>query len=404
MTKKILFVDDDLVLLEFYRVIMGSEKSRWEVTTEQDANRALDLLGQTQFDVLVSDLQMPGIDGFQFMREVSQRYPRPARITVSGRTDQEEAARCLGTTHQFLAKPFDIKSFRATLARVSELHSLLGDTRLQTFVSKLGTLPSFPSLYLEIMVEIEKEESSLEGVAEIVSKDPAMTAKLLQIVNSAAFARARKMATPLEAIQFLGVSTLHSLVLSAHVFSCFDQKLLPEGFSMQSLWKHAVETALLSRLILQSEGADTEQSEAAYTSGLLHDVGKLMLAQSMPVEFRTAVHETTEKGIPLFEAESKVFGATHAGVGAYLLGLWGLPAAIVEAVAFHHTPSQTNLRELSPLTAVHVANALLGETKQPVKSDRASKLDLEYLAGLGLKDHLDHWRSLSQRTKSPAGE
>ncbi|MFO1500697.1 MAG: response regulator [Verrucomicrobiota bacterium] len=395
MKKRILFVDDDPVLLQFYTAFMQSEKDRWEITTLDQAVKALDLLAHEHFDVLVSDFRMPGIDGLQFMREVSQKFPRAARFTISGIQDREQLAQCLGATHQFLPKPFDFKQFKAALGRVGELHGFLENPQLQSIVSKLGTLPSFPSLYLQMMAEVNNKNRSLETLAGIVAKDPAMTAKLLQIVNSATFGRARKMSTPFEAIHYLGVNAVHSLVLSAHVFaSCEASPPLP-GVSMQALWNHAVQTALLSRLILQTEGVELEEAEAAYTAGLLHDIGKLMLLQNLRKEFEAALTLAANEGIPLFQAETRVLGASHAAIGAYLLGLWGLPAEIVEAVAFHHTPALSGLRMLGPLAAVHVANSLLQNAQ--VHAPGISVLDLEYLAGLGIADHLDRWRGMADK-------
>jgi HD-like signal output (HDOD) protein len=142
-----------------------------------------------------------------------------------------------------------------------------------------------------------------------------------------------------------------------------------------------------ARAIMRAEDADHVYCEAAYTAGMLHDIGKLMLADSLPREFQMALSQSLKDSAPFHEIEMDVFGATHAGLAAYLLGLWGLPAPIVEAVAFHHTPERSSHQVFSPLTAVHVANALEHEID-------GSKVNLnkEYLERVGVANRLDVWR------------
>ncbi len=394
--RRILFVDDDPMLLQFYCAIMEREKEAWETHTIDDPRKVLGLLASKTFDVLVSDFRMPAMDGIQLMREVSERHPAVARMMVSGMQDQQEVARCLGLTHQFLPKPFNLKSFRATLARVCQLGVFLEDPRLQAIVAQVKSLPSVPSLYLEMMTEINREDSSLEALAAIVAKDPSMTAKLLQIVNSAAFGQARRISSPLEAIQFLGVARVNSLVLSTHIFSSFDQATV-KGSSIQALWDHAFQTASLARLILDAEGAESEMAEAGYTAGLLHDIGKLILAQSFPQDWQRVLAACAEGSRPSVDVEMEIFGASHTGIGAYLLGLWGLPAPIVEAVAFHHAPMQSGTPAMSPLLAVHAANLLIHE--KPESANPSLGFDRAYLAAAGVPDHLEKWQSLRMKLR-----
>jgi HD-like signal output (HDOD) protein len=289
-----------------------------------------------------------------------------------------------------------LKTLKDTLARVSGLDSYLNDKKVQTLVGRFGSLPSFPSLYIEIIRELDSGTSSIDSIAAIVAKDPGMTAKILQIVNSAAVGLARKVSSPFEAIQFLGVGTVRSLVLSAHIFSCFDRSRLP-GFSVEQLWTHSFRTGTLARRILLLEQKDSSEAEEAYTAGMLHDAGKLMLAHSIPDQFQKALILAAEKHLPLHEAELEILGATHAGAAAYLLGLWGLPAPIVEAVAFHHTPGRSDLRTCGPLTAVHAANVLEHELAQTAPYGRTSEIDPNYLEAIGIPDRLELWRAEAPR-------
>jgi len=385
--KRILFVEDNEVLLELYGMLLSGERDRWEVTLAPDAETALKLVQAKPFDVVASDMQMPGMNGIQLLSEVRRLHPQTSRIIISGLTDQAEAADSLNCTHLFIPKPFDAKTLRATLERIGSLDAFLKDDKLRGLAGKLRTLPSFPALYLEILREIESPTSSIQGIATIVAKDPAITAKILHVANSAAFGLSEKISDSADAVQMLGMTTVRSLVLSAQVYSNFAPGRV-KGFSADALWSHLMKCGDLARAILRHERADFAECEDAFTAGMLHDMGKLMLADSLPDEFSRALELAAGEEISQCEAEQQVFGATHAGLAAYLLGLWGLPAAIVEAVAFHHTPEQSELKKCSALTAVHVANALCDSTGH-------AALNLEYLAEIGVADRLDDWREVA---------
>jgi HD-like signal output (HDOD) protein/ActR/RegA family two-component response regulator len=385
--KQILFVEDNEMLLKMYGLLMAKSREEWQSTLVPDGEAALKLLQQSPFDVVVSDLEMPGINGIQLLTKVQKIQPQCSRILISGHSDQAAAADALNCTHLFMPKPFDIKTLKATLARISSLDAYLRDDKLRGLAGKMGALPSFPTLYLEVIKEIESYTSSIQGIAGIVTKDPGITTKILQVANSAAFGRLERINDPVEAVQHLGMTTVRSLVLSAQVYSNFAPGRL-QTFSADELWGHLMKCGDLARMIMRREGAELAETEDAFTAGMLHDMGKLMLADSLPDQFAKALALANEQGIPLIEAEQQVLGATHAGLASYLLGLWGLPAAIVEAVAFHHTPEKSDLKKCSALTAVHVANALSSK-------ERNGKLNLDYLTAIGVANRLDDWRDLA---------
>jgi HD-like signal output (HDOD) protein len=391
MKKRILFVERDPVLLAIYTRVLDDDLDRWEVSTASDAREALDLMDLCPFDIMVSELRVPGSSGTGFLTDVKKRHPRVSRIILSEITDQEEVARCLNSIHQFLPKPFEVNGLKIILARMSGLDSYLQDEKLRVLVSQLGTLPSLPSLYVEIMRELSSDDPSVETVAGIIARDPGMTARILQIVNSAVLGLARKISSPFEAVQYLGFGTVRSLVLSAHIFSCFQRTNL-KGFSIDQLWKHAMGTGTLARLIMRLQDANPTDTEEAYIGGMLHDIGKLMLADSRPRQYEQALQLAAERKVPVHETELEVFGASHAAVAAYLLGLWGLPVAIVEAVAFHHTPSRSALRAFGPLSAVHAANIMEYELSQTRPAGRIADFDMAYLASVGADTRLEAWR------------
>lgn len=385
--KRILFVDDTALMRDMYEAMFASERQRWEVVTAESGEAALELMKQRPFDIVASDMRMDGMTGIELLNAVAKQYPQTSRIIISGMTDQASAADALGSTHQFLVKPVEFKNLKAVLDRLTGLDDFLNDAKLKALMGRLRAVPSFPVLYLEIMKAIETSNTSMAEINDLIIKDPGLTAKILQVVNSAALGARERIGDPLLAVQRLGLNTVRSLALSAHVFSSFTaaQRI---NFPMDALWEHLMKCGETARAIMRVEGADNVQMEAAYTAGMLHDIGKLMLADSLPKEFQNALTLATTRDVPFYEIEMEVFGATHAGLAAYLLALWGLPAPIVEAVAFHHTPERSTHHAFGPLTAVHAANALEHE----VDGDH-SLLNEDYLAALDLSHRVNPWRA-----------
>jgi HD-like signal output (HDOD) protein len=220
-----------------------------------------------------------------------------------------------------------------------------------------------------------------------------MTAKVLQMVNSAFFGVRRHISSPTEAVGLLGLDTIMTLVLTIQIFSQFEDECLA-NFSPAALWAHSLQVGLFAKRLSQAAGQGGEVVKDAFTAGLLHDAGQLVLAANLPRQFAESLELAQAEKLSHHEAERQVFGATHSEVGAYLFGLWGLPQSIVEAVAYHHRPADCVAEGFGPLTAVHVGNALERETQALPPEWCFAALDMDYLAKLGLADRLPEWRDL----------
>ena len=399
--KRILFVDDEATLLEVYPLAFEGEQDRWEIQIAPGGEQALSMMEGGTVDVLVSDMRMPGMDGARLLQEVVRLHPRTSRLIISGYADAEQIAECLGATHQFISKPCNLASLRATIERVCSLDSFLLDGKLKTLVSQLRNLPSLPSLYFRINEAVSSPDSALEEVGRIISSDPGMTAKILQLGNSAFFGIARQIANPAEAVQYLGIERVRALVLSLHVFSCFEKVPL-RNFSIDQTLSHCMCTGVVAKLIARMQKADRAVADEACAAGMLHDIGKVMLAASLPDQYEEALKLASERKISISDAEREIFGASHSQVGAYLLGLWGLPATIVEAVALHHEPRQGASKAFSPLAAVHIANGLVRQIQSRNGAHTDLPFDAEYLAELGIEDRMDTWREAAEATLSGA--
>jgi HD-like signal output (HDOD) protein len=395
MKKRILFVDDEPNVLSGLQRMLRPMRDEWDMSFAQSGSEALELLAKDPFDVVVSDMRMPGMDGAQLLTEVMRTYPQIVRIVLSGHSERETVLRSVTPTHQYLAKPCDADQLKTVIARASALRSLLDNISLRQLVSRMSTIPSLPQTYVQIVEELESPDVSLQKVGQIISTDVGMTAKVLQLVNSAFFGLRRHVSNPSQAATLLGIDTLKALVLSVHIFSVLKDAQV-DGFSLDTLWNHSVATGALAKHIAGSQDSRVEVRDHALMAGLVHDAGKLILAANLPERFREAVALARDEGIELWQAEQRVLGNTHAEVGAYLLGLWGLPDQIVEAVAFHHNPRQSFGNAFAPLTAVHVADALEHDTHGALRGPNASRLDNDYLTQIGLADQLPAWHEMSQ--------
>jgi putative nucleotidyltransferase with HDIG domain len=259
----------------------------------------------------------------------------------------------------------------------------------------VDTLPTQPSAYTEVMAEIEKQNASLARVGQIIGQDIGMAASILKLVNSSFFGFASHIANPTQAVNLLGVEVVKGLILTSHLFTLFDNRRFP-GFTLENLVEHCLVAGQLARAIGELQGMGQKDTDDCFIAGMLHDVGKLVLASKFEAEYARVIAQVRERNVAVWGVEKEVFGTSHAEVGAYLLGLWGLPGPIVDAVAFHHAPSKARSTDLA-VTAVHAANALEHELYVLNEGYAKNPLDTAHLAALGLSGRLPAWREACAR-------
>ena len=381
MKKNILFVEEQPKARRELEASLAGLTDRYDMRFVGSGTDALEKVETMAFDAVVTELRLSVVNGAQLLNEVMQRQPRALRFVLSDLSDRQATMKCVGTAHQFLSKPCDPGTLSAALDRALAYENWLPSERVRTVLMQLHKLPSPPQLYFQVVRELQSPEASLENVGALIARDPAMTAKVLQLVNSAVFGLHRAVASPAEAVMYLGIDTTKSVILLAHSFSYFDQ-IRDSEFSVENLWKHSIRTGNFARWIAQREQADKQLIEESYTAGMLHDLGKLALAANLPGKFTEAAMLAASRGCPLWEAEEQVLGASHAEIGACMLAIWGLPIGIVEAVALHHHPTKFLSQGFCPLTAVHAANAIehaesSGSAHLPVDADYLAQLDLD---------------------------
>lgn len=387
---RVLFVDDEPKVLRGLERMLTAVDCDWESEFAAGGREALALLAQRPFDVVVSDMRMPEMDGAALLNEVMRLYPLIVRIVLSGHSDRDLILRSIGATHRYLAKPCDANELRSVVTRAMSLRRFLADTRLRALVSQMSRVPSMPQAYREMMAQLQSPQKSIKELGAIIAQDVGMTAKILHVVNSAFFGLPRQVSDPTQAVCLLGIDVLRALVMTIHIFTEAPQEAIKSA-GLQGLWNHSTETGAIAKMVASNRGWDHTLCDHALVAGLLHDAGKLVLAVNCPTQYVEALRRAREEGIECPDAERDVLGGTHAQVGAYLLGLWGLPDPVVEAVAFHHCPSDCEALGPTPLAAVHVANALQHARAEEGRDPRTDRLDMEYLRQLGLAECWPKW-------------
>lgn len=389
--KNIIFVDDEKRVLDGLRRMLRPLRKKLNMHFAESGKDALAMMSQREFDIIISDMRMPGMDGAELLARVKESYPATMRIILTGQASEDATMKTVGVAHQFLDKPCEPERLKNVIARALFIKKLLAYPTLEQLVAGIGTLPSLPDVYAEIQQKLADPESSIEDIAACVEKDVAMCAKILQLVNSAFFGHFSDINNPAKAVGLLGIETIKSLVLSIHVFQCYENRKIP--VSIETLWSHSLNVANIARKIAQDATDNEKVMDSSFMAGMLHDIGKLILATGMPEKYTTAMQIEQDEGIPGWQAETQIFRVSHAEVGAYLLGLWGLPGPVVEPIAYHHRPEKYPSGEFDALTAVSVADFLVHEQAQDCD---APALAMEHLKRIGMEDRLPGWRQICE--------
>jgi HD-like signal output (HDOD) protein len=354
--RHVLFVDDEPQVLEGLRLRLQPLTAKWHMTFVVSGADALSRFEQTPHDVIVSDISMPGMDGAQLLHAISERWPATIRIALSGMSDVEQKLRLLPLAHQFLSKPCRPEQLEDAVARSLQLREELTHPSVLGIVGRIRQLPARPQVFARLQVVMAKANATARDVARVIADDAALTVKVLQIANSAFFRRARRISNIEQAVLYLGFQTVRNLVMCAEVFSRWPGRMRHAAVDLEDLQMHAQRTAAVAQAIT----AGTQHCDDTVLAALLHDIGYWILIQECPRELEQAIEFALAAEVPLPQAEYEILGASHAEIGAYLLAIWGLPYAVVEAVAHHHRPTRVKSTGLDSLTALAVAIALTG--------------------------------------------
>ena len=395
MKRAILFVDDDQNALDGFRTMMHVKRKEWGCKFALNAEEGLKLVTNETFDVVISDMRMPGMDGNDFLKEVAKLQPGAIRMIFSGYSEMEALFKSAKYAHQFLSKPSSAEKVISTIQRALELDYILTNSKIRDVVTQLESLPAIQDLYIRISRELECAEPNLKHVAKLVEGDLGISTTLLKVVNSSFFGFYERIISPGHAAVLLGVEALKGLILGVQLLDKIDLSNIP-NYSINKLWGHCLQTGYFAKVIAASEGQEREFVESCFVCGILHDVGKLVLVTQMADAYRPLLESAREKGGPIIDFEMREMEVSHVEIGAYLLGLWGFQADVVGGVYGHHHPDRCG-KGLTPALVVHVANSLQHELSILNSEYKFSKLNMPWIESQGLGDRLEHWRDVCKQ-------
>ena len=391
MKRRLLLVDEDTLVLNALKRSLRPIRDQWDISHAQSPQAALELIAQGAIDVLITEVRLTNADSERFLRSFLKLQPNAARIVLTGYTDPNTIFKYAGLAHQLLSKPWENQALIETILRASLISELLADPIMKKTLNLIENFPSIPSVYIELTEKLKSSDASLQDVGDIIIRDPSLTIKLLQIVNSPYYGLPVPVTDPQKAVSLLGLDIIKGFVLTSGLFNRHKYRKL-KHLSVDALWQHSLKTANIVRLIARQERLAKEIAEASYIASLLHDIGKIIIAEHFPEQFNDVCINSEAEGIPLWQAEQKVLGATHAEIGAYLLGLWGLPMDIINAVLEHHQPRMSEHTQIDHTALLHIANAFERDIRSgQTGANHPGHIDADFIRRLNINENIAIW-------------
>lgn len=358
--RAVMFVDDEPFILDGLRGLLRKQRDNWDMTFVSSGPAALEALARRPCDVVISDMRMPGMDGAELLCHVRERHPRTARVILTGQASKQDLIRARPVAQQILSKPCERSILCETIERLFKVQALLDNVRIHTLVGRLDRLPLFPKCYDDLSQLMLRPQLSLAEIVQVVEQDPALSVILLSIANAGFFGPAPATISIQKAVNLIGLQLLRALALSADMFSHIDTALLSSK-TLTDLPRRSLLKARLARQFVN----DAALGEEAFVAALLLDIGLIVLAHDGADTYVELLDRAAAGARSLAELEREQLGFTHAEVSGYLLGLWGLPARVVELVASHHEPELLASLKNPVAAAVHVADVLVDHRRIP---------------------------------------
>ncbi len=388
----VLCLDESLEFVTGLVQCLTAKSQSWEVAHALTGAQALEIARKQPIDVALLSASAPNTDVIEVANTLTQINPKLIVFILAPDAKSSDQAYSSGR-HQWHPKNAPAFTLVAAVNRMTSLVSWLSNNTTLELVSGIHGLPTIPSNYQGVLRTINSPNSTIQDIGTAMEKDMGMTSRVLQVANSAIYGFSSKITSPTQAAQVVGVDTLKSLVRYTHVLNNFPQSATSNAV-FDKVWSHSVGVAAVARKITLLHTKDETRAEEAFTAGLLHDIGKLVLMSIKPEDYKEVLRKATEGKSSVHLVERVKLGTTHSETGAYLLSLWGIPYSILEAVAWHHYPGECKDKEFSALTAVHIANVSEHRRTQDEDPKAMPALDERYLAEVGVAKEVEEWLKL----------
>ncbi|OGO85570.1 MAG: signal transduction protein [Clostridiales bacterium GWD2_32_59] len=349
--KKILFVDDEEQILK--SVIRLFRMTEYDVVTASDGEAALEILKTEHIDLIITDMRMPFMDGYELLAKVKELFPNIIRVILSGYTDEKLIFKAIqrNIAKLYVFKPWKNEKLLNIVEQIFETENAINNSNLLAHINNIEELPTIDANYQRI-ISLIQNDADIEDITHEIEKDQAIALKVLHIANSAYYGV--KTGSIKQAVSYLGYQNINNLILSTSVIDALSNNGLSKTDS-DILWKHAFITNKLVNFIY-SAFLCKNLRESSNTAGLLHDIGKVILFKYFGEKYDSLYIKSKKENLNIFELEKDVLGITHEEVGGYLLKWWELPYSIVEAAFFHHRPMDDRIIDKELVCAVHIAD------------------------------------------------
>jgi putative nucleotidyltransferase with HDIG domain len=386
MNNLIYIVDDKAEMRDMLQMILQSGNPAWEVRGFGEPGALIAAVAERPPDMVISDFSMPGMKGTELQDKIREISPSTIRLLLSGGIPNLSR---IASAHQFIAKPFQMKEVITVVTNSLRAQEWLRQhPRLGDIISGLRSLPVVPAVFHRLIGLLDQDNSSTDEIAQLLAKDGGIMTRIIQLSNSSLFNHGAAVTSPEEAILCLGLQNIKAVVLSLHVFDSYGSLGFPEA-PVQGVWLHCLETAQLAEELCRKMQA-REDATNAFLAGLLHDLGQLVLMENARDQYRQVYQQAAAGGRPLQEVEHEILGLRSAEISAFLIALWGMPAAAADAIASHRAPWETAHPKFNAADALYVANILARRKHCPDHLETPA-LDEDYLKSIGAAEAINDW-------------
>jgi HD-like signal output (HDOD) protein len=304
--------------------------------------------------MVVSDVRMPDMDGYELLAKIKAMFPKIMRVILCGYSDEQIVFKALqkNIAKLYILKPWEDEKFRNLVEQMFETERILGNTNLLSLINNIENLPTIQTNYQRILDLIDDRDADISRIAFHIEKDASISAKILQVANSAFYGM--KSGSVRQAVSYIGLDNTKKLILSTSIIDAMNESG-PSGKAIDSIWKQSFLSNRLLAFIYERH-LGRKVPDAYSTAALLQNIGMIFFLKYFKTEYLKLRQFAQKNKVEERKLEKDIFNASHTEVGGYLLQWWDLPYPIIEAALFHHDPLDKSVINRELLYCTHIAN------------------------------------------------